>query len=525
MASRRLQPLNLVDFSGGLNLRTDAFQLAVNESADMLNVEVDPRGGFQVRAGWDSYGTSIADPWNPRNGVLHRLAGGTEYVVLANGGELLVSSTGTFATMTDGTDPVAVAAPNHLADFAPWGDDLYIACGTGEQAAKWSGSTATLLTAAGAANWNNNNTVPIEGVMPKANFACTHMGYLFVAGTEEDGQTHPYRIRWSHPNNPEDWAELDRLDIFEDGPITAIVSFGDHLLIFKERAVHALYGTDGDNWQRYVITKAVGAIHRTAVVRAEQAVFFFSDPEGVYSWNGSEVREQSEQLRPAIRDDFNRSALNNLWLGWFNQRLWLGAPYDDDASPSDARSVFVLDPTLGGGSWTRFQAADGDGLGPFVGPHACLRQTADVVTLEGRPGVALDDIGGADVPIAGRYRTRWLDGGFPTTRKSWRRPDFVVKQSDQDYSLDVKVYRDFEESVHRRRFTIAVGADGSTAVYGDGSEYGDGTLYGRPAEGSTIERGSSLGPARAVQLSIEGEAGKPWGVDAVVTKFIMRRFR
>ena len=33
------------DFTGGLNLRADQFQLSKNESPDMLNVEIDPRGG------------------------------------------------------------------------------------------------------------------------------------------------------------------------------------------------------------------------------------------------------------------------------------------------------------------------------------------------------------------------------------------------------------------------------------------------------------------------------------------------
>lgn len=37
------------DFTGGLNLRADQFQLARNESPDMLNVEIDPRGGIFSR--------------------------------------------------------------------------------------------------------------------------------------------------------------------------------------------------------------------------------------------------------------------------------------------------------------------------------------------------------------------------------------------------------------------------------------------------------------------------------------------
>ena len=41
----------LENFSGGSNLRSDQFNLAPNESPEMLNVDVDPRGGIKMRLG------------------------------------------------------------------------------------------------------------------------------------------------------------------------------------------------------------------------------------------------------------------------------------------------------------------------------------------------------------------------------------------------------------------------------------------------------------------------------------------
>ena len=41
----------LESFSGGLNFRSDQFNLAPNESPDLLNVVVDPRGGVRMRDG------------------------------------------------------------------------------------------------------------------------------------------------------------------------------------------------------------------------------------------------------------------------------------------------------------------------------------------------------------------------------------------------------------------------------------------------------------------------------------------
>ncbi len=60
-----LHPLNLADFTGGLNLRADAFELKDNESPEMLNVDVDPRGGVRSRRGWVRYnGTAITGTGN-----------------------------------------------------------------------------------------------------------------------------------------------------------------------------------------------------------------------------------------------------------------------------------------------------------------------------------------------------------------------------------------------------------------------------------------------------------------------------
>ena len=54
MASNRQFSLEVLEsFSGGLNLRSDQFNLQDNESPDLLNVTVDPRGGIRMRDGVD----------------------------------------------------------------------------------------------------------------------------------------------------------------------------------------------------------------------------------------------------------------------------------------------------------------------------------------------------------------------------------------------------------------------------------------------------------------------------------------
>ena len=55
------------DFAGGLNLRADVFHLASNESPDLLNVDIDPRGGVFQRRGLQRWGTGNVAGILPQN--------------------------------------------------------------------------------------------------------------------------------------------------------------------------------------------------------------------------------------------------------------------------------------------------------------------------------------------------------------------------------------------------------------------------------------------------------------------------
>jgi hypothetical protein len=54
----------LTDFTGGLNYRADPFQLHENESPDMLNVDLDPRGGISMRDGISFFADTTLTPKN-----------------------------------------------------------------------------------------------------------------------------------------------------------------------------------------------------------------------------------------------------------------------------------------------------------------------------------------------------------------------------------------------------------------------------------------------------------------------------
>src|SRR5215471_10830839 len=272
----RLQPLNLMDFTGGLNLRHNQFQLADNESPDLLNVDIDPRGGFFTRKGWQRWNADdVVDPaveaWRPRNAFVHIHADGSQYVNVVNNSKIYwADSSAVFARL--GT--VVAGATPHGADFTPWGDQVYIACGMNNPSVMVQGSG--VVTPMTPETWSEIDA-PTRSTMPQAEFCAAHAGYLFTASIKEAGANHFARVRWSHPLVPDAWRSDDFLDIDSGGGrITGIMSFRDHLLIFKTNSMWALYGYDDESWQLIKVSLSVGCPAITAATRSETAVYFFS---------------------------------------------------------------------------------------------------------------------------------------------------------------------------------------------------------------------------------------------------------
>lgn len=545
----RLKPLNLMDFTGGINLRPETFQLAENELPFMLNMEVDPRGGINTRASWrySSSNPATAATWNPRAAYLHVSSNGDRLLVLANQtapGTVEVRGSLNGAAFVQVQAATAGAPRPHGGDFTSWGDLLYGVRGKASSYT-WNGVTVTALTASATGNWQNDYTAPgATDTFPQADILTQHSGYMFVAGTHEDAVDYPNRLRWSHPNNPKRWAYDDYIDITEGGQrITAVVPFSDRLLIFKPDSVFALYGYDADTWEVANISRTVGALNQQLVARSEDAVFFLSWPEGIFAYTEKgNVQELSVQIRYIFNQyRMDPVAMNNGFMGWVGRRLWVSLPYvEDEPSPDDVRSAFVWDPVLG--SWTMFRGADDCVPGPYIerveaddarSQLTFVRQWVYPVALDTENANAFDECRpGHEHEFATVMRTRWLDAGNPTWKKSWRRPDFLLRALTFDSSVNVHVFHDFDNFNAERSFVVQYTPDNYPQMYtpdGDpadhGFMWGDGTLYGGSDQTQSVERGGTMGRAGVVQLQAEGNPGVRWGLNGIIFKFIPRRFR
>lgn len=546
MSGNRLQPENLTDFTGGLNYSTDQFSLADNESPGMLNIDLDPRSGFSTRRGWRRWSpTEIApvSPWQPRNATVHTVGTGEQTVFVVNNGTIYQApESGVFTALVG---PSAQAIPQG-ADFVSWGEDVYIACGMDQT--PYRRTIDGSVTALTPDVWSEVDA-PIGNSMPSAGLCEAHAGYMFTARISEAGFHYSTRIRWSHPNRPDAWRADDYIDIDAyGGKITAIISYRDHLLIFKTTSMWALYGYGDDSWQLVLVSSSIGCPAITATTKSETTVFFFSasNRNGVYAYTGGEPVYISEKIKPALTQI---TSFNNVFISWANRKLWVSVPWQTAGSTPDPQSLFVFDTDVGQGAWMLYDSPHGAVSSVVDGsdinskfPLAAFwsAETATMVVLD-LIDDAYDQIlsaaeGGSDrQSFEAYYRTRWMHGGWPDRRKSWRRPTFICRRVPHQVDLLVEQFRDYDETTTRRTGLVPGTTFEGNIWDAGGSATPGGLDWGEPAKtwgavehGAALIRGGPMGHASSLQLKVLPSASTPmrkWGVDGIIVKTTVQRFR
>lgn len=553
----------VVDFTGGLNFRADQFQLASNESPDMLNVEIDPRGGLFSRAGWQFKHTNPVNvgsaPWTPKG--VYNFQGDTPTIMLTTGYTTSGSTTyvgGVFkSTGSDFTQlNYGVASANYNipvnntdgASFAQWDTTLYMVTGTSTSVAyKWeTGNTYASTLAASGPTWQVYE-LPVGGFFPRANLAIVHANKMFVANTYENGVAYPNRLRWSHENSPENWFDDDYIDINAGGEgIRGIVVVDGQLLIFKPKAIYLLMGYDADNFQLVELSTILGIDYPQQAVAGDGGCYFFDYPKGLYFYDRNGIQDLFVRLRPILIDgEINVTALDKITVSFVNNRLWLSMPYAaaPTTPPAYAAVNFIFDRTISEiGAYTQFQSSGGYGL---VSGTDWRDSSDNVFHLLIHPSVKfvcyVDDFDNTEddnyvsasvvsQDFSSYYRTSWFDDNRYVQEKTFLGPDFVLKEVDAITEVRLNVYYDFDSTTQQRSQTIKLTPVTTGGLYGTGV-YGT-AVYGTDTVGASVYEGSPLGRARAVQLEFVGPtdaltdtAGREWGINSIAYKFKRRNIK
>lgn len=525
------------DFTGGLNLRADQFQLARNESPDMLNVEIDPRGGLFTRGAMrEINSTAISGTWNPHR--LHAFYGDSPRIMLATNTGVWHSSGTNFTQLAYSSGNNIVANNTHGASFANWGKDLYIATGTsGTSIYSWA-TTATYASSMTAINtnadFNDNYNSPTRNHFPKCEHIAVHANKMFAAGTNDAGTVYVNRLRWSHEAEPKDWHSTDYIDFLGGGDgIKALAVYAGQLIVFKPNSIYIVYGYETADFAVVELTARLGVDSPNKVAVAENGIYFYSHPNGLFFYNGSTIVDLSDNFNSIYPNNYvNDAATSTISVSYVNRRVWLSLPYSKTTTVSNATVNLIFDPSIGQrGAYTLVSTADNYGVIGGTDFTSSSGTTYGLVIHPNIPRVLRVDAFEAETDLLATvetnftsyYRTGWVDGRSYSMKKMWRRPDIVIKQSDTARTVNVKVFHNFEEANgnERKTFDISIDASATGMLWGEGRWGSD--KWGVQAEGAQVVRGSNLGLARSVQLLFTGPTGLSWGIDSISYKFNSRK--
>jgi hypothetical protein len=523
------------DFTGGLNLRADQFQLAKNESPDMLNVEIDPRGGVFSRGGMHRLNTTaVSGTWTPER--LYPFYGSSSRLMLTSNGNVFWSSGTNFTKLEYSAGNPIVSSSSHGACMYAWGETLYITTGasSGKVCYKWtSGATyATALSASGP-TWQTYNN-PNGTHMPPAEHVITHTNKVFVAHTYENGVAYPNRLRWSHEGLPENWLSTDYIDFNGGGlGIRALAIVSGQLVVFKPNGIYLLIGNSSDNFQVVELSTNLGTNNHHSTAQAENGVYFYSNPEGMFYYDGTKVVDVFEPLRPLVDERLlSTAAVEPYSVSWIGRRAWVALPYDPDNIVVYPTRNYVFDASIGqSGAYTQFATHDGyaviggcdwtddNGLNYRVACHPTQPYVLKVDLYDEEQ----DNINGTAASFSSYYRTGWVDGNTYAQKKMFRRPDIVFKQVDTQRIVNVKVYQNYEEASgnERKQFNVTLSGTGVGAYWGT-DLWGTG-VWGTSSEGVSVKSGRNLGLARSVQLLFTGPSNGNWGIDSITYKYNNRK--
>ena len=525
MASTQFKLEALESFTGGLNLRTDQFNLEDDESPDLLNVLVDPRGGIRQRDGVDRRNTTALSADIKGIWGLHTDSG-TSQVMVNYGTKVAYSASGNF---TDVSGITARTAGSRV--YGVTMNNVAYGVSYDKPSFKWTGSSGADL----------GTTFGSGGNMPQAQYIAFWNNYAWVANTYESATNHKSRIRWSNVNDPETWAANDYVDIDKGDHgdyITGLCPMGDRLIVFKTNSVHAVFGFGSDSFQVTTLSNDVGSVPLSSPVATPYGVFFWYSDQGVYLYNGEGFVYIFDKIMPAI-DDGRITFSENPQLAWGNNKLYVSVDWTEDGSTT--RRTLLYDPTIGqGGAWV-LSDIDAGPLYAYKPPNSsstvfsgCVANTGVLIDVEDQQNRSTDRYASsAETHIDSYFVTRWATGKNPIVKKRWGRPR-IVTSAESTIALPVLVYKDYDKSAYTNSFNVSIEGKTSTSLWGTAKwndadstspYYATWDAISRSLTADVINM-PTLGTAKSISMKVSGPStNNHWEMNALAFTYTPRRLR
>jgi hypothetical protein len=405
----------IITLADGINQSVESIEIADGQCTDAINVDSFIYPTLQVRDGYVLHST--------HTGYINRLFKFLGVLYCGNGKGLYRFT---------GSSWVAIFEYGDTNNFRLWdvamffdGSKLYFLNGA-TQLTQYDGTTLTTLGSA-----------PVFSA-----FLTTHANRFYVANRADN------LLSYSGLRDAADWTSTNKytgtgkitVETSDGEKPTGLVSYANHVILFKKYTLHELYGEDSTNFQMQNPYE-VGCISDRTIVPTNQSLFWLAS-DGVYSYAGGATPVKiSDPIKSYIKS-INQTYVDLCVAGTDGRFLYLTLVTGANTSPN-----VTLKFDLQGGRWWPCS---------FVATSYYLDgQTLYIGTADGR----ILQLGGstdAGTPITWSIETKPFSEGDETVRKTINRL-WVIADIEPSSTFNVAYAAGTEGGIWKVASTITNG--------------------------------------------------------------------
>jgi hypothetical protein len=212
-------------------------------------------------------------------------------------------------------------------------DNIYFGDGT-TTVGRYVPATTTFSAPAGMPKGGLLETTPVTNRLAVA-------GYVGTADGPAASISNPSTVYFSDPSAPETWSLTNVMQFAAgDGePITALVTWGESLFIFKKTKFFVMYGESISGsgaavFNYRTIDTGVGALGKDCVAVGPDGLYFMS-AQGVYKTTGGQPTQVSDIVDPFFNNtaaqfftssNLNQASSSVASMAWHQEKLYIAVP-------------------------------------------------------------------------------------------------------------------------------------------------------------------------------------------------------
>jgi hypothetical protein len=283
---------------GGWRYSDGALGVQEDELWIAYNVVFGNQGEVRKRPGYVQRSTNHP-AWNT-NQYRHyqlRLSSGDYYdVVMDAAGKYWDTAVNAGQSFTGSasstTSSLTASADTFLSGACIYKDVMYLSSWRTNGVKSYDGSTFT----------NNANNVPsgAAGEFPIAKHLLTKHERVFAANVKVSGTAYRSRLYFSDAGEAQVWQAANYIDIEPDdgSQITALASFGEYVMIFKETSTFLLAGVDKQTFTLFPLDTTVGTISPYSVASSSTHLYWYDHiGDRIVRFNGSSIEPIDEKVK------------------------------------------------------------------------------------------------------------------------------------------------------------------------------------------------------------------------------------